>query len=324
MDGFPGRLSSHVTSILAEMDAQGGPRGHGIRFGSCQYHPTRSSVEAFVAKWDCIKQEGSTIVIYGDSHAADKAWAFRSGGAKIANIGAAGCPLTHSSKRPDCTALLEKLLQLARTHEVSGIVLAHKWALNDMHEENFRSIYALWSQTGVPILMFTPMPEFRQIKDKISRFASAARPLSTIAHDEELLQATSGFVERFSSMPGFTILNTRELFCGAASGDLHSIPGGTPIAVRRHSPELAGCVTIWRALSQQSRLAGVVQIPPDYRTSANIPCFSPDMGWQHSAPRLSVRQCELAITWSRAAADYRYRSRARYRPRQDTVRSGPQ
>lgn len=135
-----------------------------IRAGSCHYDENLS-IATFVDQWDCkSNDEGlldSRIAVFGDSHAADKVVALRLNGVDTWQITGAGCEVAPDFVKGDrkyCNALF-KLFELHGPH-FKGVVVASRFATHELTEEYLQAVLRYWGQTGLPVLLFSPMPEF--------------------------------------------------------------------------------------------------------------------------------------------------------------------
>jgi peptidoglycan/LPS O-acetylase OafA/YrhL len=231
-DGFPSRIDDQAGLVLARMSAGAAPRRAGIAIGPCHYNPDFISFDRFMREWDCLPRagDGPSILAVGDSHAGDVAWALRSVGVAIGNIGGPFCPLAPDPADPVCSVILEKARGLVRDGKVQGIVLAKWWRREDVAGDALQRAADYWTSAGVPVLLFTPMPTFTGITERVALQIGPGRSLADIPYDAALLEATEAPFEALHA-PGLTIIDTRELFCGSRTGPCSAFDGLQPLLI---------------------------------------------------------------------------------------------
>lgn len=232
-EGYPQRSGTEARRILAAISAGGAARDKGIRLSQCHFNPRYAAFEAFMAHWDCLPaaKDGKPAVkllVYGDSHAADKAWALRSADIAVGNMGGAGCPLVEEARTASCNAMARRVRDMAREGKVSGLILAQRWSDDEITPQALGRLAQFWREAGVPILLFTPMPEFASFKEQVMRRALIGEALTTIGYDESRLRSVEAQLRRHLDAPPFTLIDTRALFCGSG-GTCSAFEGDKPL-----------------------------------------------------------------------------------------------
>ena len=232
LEGFSGRISPEVNEILTLMQNGQQERAKSIHAGRCRFNKEMGNLEAFFKGWDCLpKGDGPAILVYGDSHSADKAWALQSAGVDVANLGAHGCPPNPGPADKICSGLMTFARGLAKSGKIQGLVIAHRWSRKDVSESNVRAFETFWSQSGVPVLLFTPMPEFTSIKEKIVKIGHAGSQLDAIGYDANFLAFTVPPIRAMAGRAGFSVIDTKEVFCAPAVKKCSAFADGKPLVV---------------------------------------------------------------------------------------------
>ena len=231
-DGFPERVGDRAGLVLARMSAGETLRHAGIRIGPCHYNADFIPFDRFMRDWDCLPRSaaGPSILAVGDSHAGDVAWALRTAGVVVGNIGGPFCPLAPDPGDPVCSAILEKARALVVAGKVQGIILAKWWRPQDVQGDAPQRLADYWREAGVPVLLFTPMPTFPGIKERVSLAFAEGRSLADISYDTRLLELTTPPIAALAS-PGITLIDTRALFCGSKDGPCSAFDGLEPLLI---------------------------------------------------------------------------------------------
>ena len=131
-------------------------------------------------------------------------------------------------------ALLNKALSLAKRGKVDGIILAQRWTREEVAENRLRRLAAFWKRAGVPILIFTPMPEFTNLSQQIVKYAQPRNARNWfddnwLEYDEELLSVTEWAVRSFANANSIAVLDSKELFCGSREAHCSAFLKGRPL-----------------------------------------------------------------------------------------------
>jgi hypothetical protein len=229
--GFPSRISDDARRILQIMVEQSEVRAQGIGQGRCHFNRRRAQLDDFVRDWRCLPSGEPGILVYGDSHAADKAWALRSAGIPVGNLGGAGCPLAPDPTRKPCMALMKMAMDLAQQGRIQGLVLAQRWNEKELTEGELSRIAEFWRQAGLPVLLFTPMPAYVQIRNLVPRYSLPGHSVDEISYDADLLSVAESSVTRFAQDDGLALINTREMFCGSRDGGCSAFVDRQPLLI---------------------------------------------------------------------------------------------
>jgi len=236
MKGFPHRVGDDVNEVYSQMQKEAGNRRRGIRLGTCHYNKKFGGIDEFLREWDCLPTGSSAepaikLLACCDSHAADKAWALRVAGAPVGNLGGAHCSLHPTGARPGCREILHRALELARSGRISGLLLAQRWDKQDFDPKELAETKAFWREAGVPIVIFTQMPEFQRIKDKIARRGMRGEPYDTIRHEEERINDGDPIIRRAFEEPPFTVIDLKGAFCDGAGNLCSAFADGRPLLI---------------------------------------------------------------------------------------------
>ncbi|MEG6509501.1 acyltransferase family protein [Methyloligella sp. 2.7D] len=231
-DGLPGRFGPEAQRIFAQIQDGVRTRYEGVRLGTCHYNPSHSGpFPEFLADWDCLSGSHPSLLLYGDSHGADTAWSLRTQGVAVGNIGGVACPLYPTPTRPECLAMMRKAVGLAKAGKVSGILLANSWGKEDLEPDNLKAMTAFWEQADVPILIFSQMPEFTYLRERLAAHALHGAPLTDIDYDREKLARIDTILQGLAESPNITVISKRLSFCGNAAGRCVAFVEGTPLLI---------------------------------------------------------------------------------------------
>ena len=187
-----------------------------IGSGVCHYTQRGENwrIGDFLAQWDCRPapgaEEPAPWMVFGDSHAADKAMALRLGGLDPVQITGANCPLIPAHLRradPNCGELLE----LARDQgEIRGVLLARRFPGGNITPERLRQIVEYWSPRAPQVVLFSPMPDFSVA---LAEYLRTGRAVSSpdFSLSDRFFQAV-GTIDLPANV---TIIDTARLLCGA-------------------------------------------------------------------------------------------------------------
>lgn len=231
--GMPGRYGDAFSAGLWATEGQ--KRRDGIAMGRCHFNTDSGDIDDFLERWDCLPEAGPRILFVGDSHAGDKAWAARLAGLPIGQLTAGGCAVSLAdrsrSKQPHCLRLFSHARQLVRDGKVDALVLAQRFRAASSARQEATRIVANWSGLGVPVALFTPMPDFGDIRRKWTDMRlgkSGEQALAYEAEPYDTLLAAMMSSKRLRKS-GFRLLDTRALFCGDAGGPCVPLRDGEPL-----------------------------------------------------------------------------------------------
>jgi peptidoglycan/LPS O-acetylase OafA/YrhL len=187
-----------------------------IRAGICHFDENLP-IATFVAKWNCKSNDenlfDSRVVVFGDSHAADKTVALRLNGVDAWQITGAGCEVAPDFVKDDrrhCTELFH--LFESQKPNLKGIILTNRFAVHELTDEYIEAILRYWGQTGLPVILFAPMPEF-----SLQQQEYAAKGAATIPPSYEREAKFFELIRRHVIPPNIVILKASDYWCANGS-----------------------------------------------------------------------------------------------------------
>ncbi len=199
------RSASQQTAVIE--------RGRAVKKGICHFSKNKGpELDKFLADWRCYSDDenllNSGLLVYGDSHAADKAIALAQNGVDVIQITGAGCPLTQQTKERDPT-YCKSLFSLATQQNTKRVILANRFKVEDLNREHLVDIFSFWSQNYDEVILFTPMPNFKYAVKNYIFFDDPS--LSPTIAEHTLFKV---LVSTISVPSNFIIIDTYQLFCG--------------------------------------------------------------------------------------------------------------
>ncbi len=168
------------------------------------------------------------IAVMGDSHATDLAIGLRLNGLDPFQATGAGCSIVPRNMSHNCRAFFDHALAAAaRQTRLRTLWLAHRFRPDEMTPDALRETFQYWSESGLPIVFFTPRPEYPDRNDLILKarmFGGTVpqrpeRSLSDISRHPHLPQIAAGFDMR--------IIDTEEEYCEFTGSCGFRSPAGT-------------------------------------------------------------------------------------------------
>ena len=194
-----------------------------IRAGICHFNNkgVHSKLSDFLSNWQCSPNDenlpDSGLLIFGDSHSADKTVALAQNGVDVVQITGASCPIAPqeiTKKKEHC----QSLLSLAeRQGSIKKVVLSNRFKIEDLNRDYLINIFAYWSSRYNEVILFSPMPNFKHAVNSYIKFNYSNTRPSTGEHDffYQLL-------DTINIPDNVTIIDTHEVLCGK-SGDECSV-----------------------------------------------------------------------------------------------------
>lgn len=185
-----------------------------IKAGVCQFNKTGqySDIESFVAHWKCFSDDeslySSRVLMFGDSHAADKSMGLRLNGVDVVQLGGAGCSI-NPSLATDQRNYCSQLFGLVKKHEnaYDVIFLSNSFPMSQINFENISQIFKYWSGSK-KVFLFTPMPDFStQMNDYIKSGKISSSP--DFQREDNFL----AFVEKIGLPSNFQIVKSSDVWC---------------------------------------------------------------------------------------------------------------
>lgn len=185
-----------------------------IRAGSCHFDENLPIAD-FIRRWDCRSGDenllDSRIAVFGDSHAADKVVALRLNGVDTWQITGAGCQVAPDHVKADRKHCLE-LFRLFESQKpgIRGVILANRFAVDDLTAGYLEAVFRYWGAVGVPVVIFAPMPDFDLQQQEYAVSGTTRTPPSFEREDRfwELMK-------QIHVPPNVTIVKASEHWCGA-------------------------------------------------------------------------------------------------------------
>lgn len=215
-DGLKFRAAAQNTEQLRQdkLKEEGRLRQIGIKAGTCQFNKTGlfSDIENFSKNWNCLSNDenlkDTKVLIFGDSHAADKSMGLRFNGFDVVQIGGAGCsmnPALAVDQRDYCLHLFDIAHRNQEKYEV--ILLSNNFPETEINNENLIQIFNYWKGSK-QIFLFTPMPDFTaQMNDYIKNGKIRSSP------DFSREDAFLSLVKHIDLPENFSIIKSSDIWC---------------------------------------------------------------------------------------------------------------
>lgn len=185
-----------------------------IKAGICQFNKTGqySDIEGFVTHWKCFSDDeglySSRVLVFGDSHAADKSMGLRLNGVDVVQLGGASCSINPSLaiyQRNYCSHLFGLVKKHESAYDV--IFLSNYFPISEITVENINQIFKYWSGSK-KVFLFTPMPDFTaQMNDYIKTGKIRSSP--DFSGEDTFL----AIVEKIGIPSNFQIIKTSDVWC---------------------------------------------------------------------------------------------------------------
>jgi peptidoglycan/LPS O-acetylase OafA/YrhL len=213
--GFLGLRSTDPAFVRdAALQRERADRQKLIRAGSCHFDENLPIAD-FIGRWNCKSGDenllDSRIVVFGDSHAADKVVALRLNGVDTWQITGAGCQVAPDHVRADRKHCLE-LFRLFESHrrDIRGIILANRFATGELTSAYLEAVLRYWGAVGVPVVIFAPMPDFDLQQQEYAIRGMTTTPPS-FEREDKFLQ----LMKQIPIPPNVTIVKASEHWCGS-------------------------------------------------------------------------------------------------------------
>lgn len=215
-DGYLPTTNAEALTRAKHIDNLNKERVGSINSGVCHFNKlgAHQNIDSFVKNWKCTGRDEkglspTNILVFGDSHSADKVNAIKSTGYDVAQIGGAGCPLLPIkvfSRRSFC----ESLFTLAKSYkEADTIVLVRSFGKDELVNEYIQEVVDYWSPLYRKVILFTPMPVFSSLnREYIKAGTVEASPL--FIADKKFQKILS----EITLPENVTIIDTISILCG--------------------------------------------------------------------------------------------------------------
>lgn len=211
-----GELAAKYFDEVGVIDDQGSTRNKAIGMGVCHFRADMSPpIDQFLRDWKCTGSgSGSSVLVIGDSHAADKAAAFKLNGVDVTQMTGAGCSAASSLMSSDCRRVFDWARVYAANHRIRTLVIVNMQLPHLYTPDQISDAIAFWEPGGARIFWFSDMPQFVDIEDWKARnlLTNGAASKGTIP--VTLAEAVSSFDSMHDKEDGrFTTINSKRLFC---------------------------------------------------------------------------------------------------------------
>ena len=185
-----------------------------IKAGLCHFNKRGqySDIQSFVTHWKCLSDDeglySSRVLMFGDSHAADKSMGLRLNGVDVVQIGGAGCSI-NPGLATDQLSYCADLFGLVKKHESAYdvIFLSSNFPTSHISVENITQIFKYWSGSK-KVFLFTPMPDFTaQMNDYIKTGKIRSSP--DFSREDTFL----AIVGKVGVPNNFEIIKTSDVWC---------------------------------------------------------------------------------------------------------------
>ncbi len=231
--GFAFRYGDKVAAYFESvgvLDEAQGNRLESIGMGVCHYREDMSPpFYQFLENWACSGTgKGAGILVVGDSHAADKAAAFKMNAVDVGQMTGAACSVVPRLMSPTCREMFDLVMNRQKSDcRYTSVVLAVRQTLTKraLTKSDVEEAVAFWEAMGAGIYWFSGMPEFTDLEDR-----KAAHLLSSgDARIGEFPLARGDSTATYKllsevSQGRFTVIDSDALYCSFATRDGVCLP----------------------------------------------------------------------------------------------------
>ena len=257
-DGAGFRFAANTNAISDQIAAAKSDRNKVTRVATCQFNSMDSGANLgqFLKNWSCMPQSAdhlaaSRIAIFGDSHSSDIAAAMRLNGHDVLQVAGANCPLNPEYMLPDC----RRIADFAKERLIDGH-MTELWLVNrfdnprDLTRPALEGVLAFWKIDGVKLTLFSPMPEFHDMKNRLIKMGWHGQNLSLprdMAVADAFLSPENRALFDASSV---RVLDTGAIFC-AAMTHCGPLDGETLLMIDGHHLSVEGARRFGAVLVRQ-------------------------------------------------------------------------
>lgn len=217
-DGFlNARRGMMLAATSIELEKAVIERQRAIKAGICHFNRRgrHRDIDEFLARWRCYADDeglvATNILVFGDSHSADKVIALRSAGYDVVQLGGADCvvaPSRVSADKKHCERLFRKAEELLHSVPLSAVVLANRFPILELDRDYMADMLAYWGGWDVPVYLFSPMPDFdRQIREYPRRGTTTLEP--DFSGEERFFR----LLAELEVPANIAVIKTSELWC---------------------------------------------------------------------------------------------------------------
>jgi hypothetical protein len=184
--------------------------------GVCHFRADMSPpIDQFLRNWKCVgSARGASMLVIGDSHAADKAAAFKLNGVDVAQMTGAGCSAAPSQMSPDCRRIFELVKEYSVAHPFRTLIIANKQFPTGYTSAEIDEAVAFWRPLNARILWFSDMPQFADLEDRKARNLLATGSAAQGIFPSTLKDAKANFESMRGVARGrFLAIDSARLYC---------------------------------------------------------------------------------------------------------------
>jgi len=197
-------------------------RREGIKAGECHFHYRELiPIKKFIDNWNCDSQDDdlpdSNVLVFGDSHAADKAMAIRKNGFGVIHLSGAGCQISPeyiSAENTFCFDLFSKIETIINDYPVSAVFVANRFPEDEISRNYIASILDYWRGWEKPIFLFSPMTDHQLQMIEYKRLG-----MTTVAPDFSRENTFFDVLETLDIPSNISLIKTSDLWCGQPGED---------------------------------------------------------------------------------------------------------
>lgn len=213
--GFPSRYSENALVIIKQFDALAKERLDQSSKAVCHYSEQFvSDINVFLNQWSCLEKD--SVLIVGDSHAADRATSLRLNNIRVSQMTGAGCALAPSLMRDNCKAIFSKLKNTLKTkHQDMPLLLVNQFKPNELTPEHINEMIKYWSEVSSNIYLFTNMPEYPRIKIHCLKASKedSDNCFYNLEYDSYIYESVFPLINTEQVKSSMTLINTHDLWC---------------------------------------------------------------------------------------------------------------
>lgn len=227
--GMPSRLDARQAPMYEALELARKERIQNILSGTCHFNEKGAfrKLGDFVDHWSCRSPKTESgrpeILVFGDSHSADKAFALRQAGISISQLGGSNCPLVPEFVTPisrHCVAILELAKSL---NGPDLILLSGRFTESLLTETYLEAIGRFWAGSAGKVVLFSPMPDF-SVPLKETLIYGKARSAPSFAREQKFFEV----LEHVTLPENFVVVKTSALWCpDAQAAGLCAVHDGT-------------------------------------------------------------------------------------------------
>jgi hypothetical protein len=195
------------------------------RVGQCELNTKfqNISVKEYESRWDCRPQKGGAladnhVAVFGDSHSSDIAAALRLNGLDVLHVAGAGCALGPALMEGKCRQLADFAKTRIAADGIRELWLVERFEPRELKPDDIRDLLAFWHIDGVALTLFSPIPEFPDMRERMVRAAwmgqAAPVPRDRTAEMAFFTPANLALLQA----AGVRVIDSGAIFCAETPG----------------------------------------------------------------------------------------------------------